>query len=78
MPLDNFGHSENVQFQILRGLLFCIFQERYFIKVSNLMIFLEPDNPIVDDVGKPDNRFFCDDDRVVLYIIYRQNRLIEK
>jgi hypothetical protein len=22
------------------------------------MIFLEPDNPIVDVVGKPDNRFF--------------------
>ena len=22
------------------------------------MIFKEPDNPIVDDVGKPNNRFF--------------------
>jgi hypothetical protein len=32
MPLDNFGHSENVQFQILRGLLFSLFQEWYFIK----------------------------------------------
>jgi len=53
MPLDNFGHSENVQFQILRGLLFSLFQEWYFIKSIKFDDFLEPDNPSRGTYGSP-------------------------